>query len=293
MSQCQIVMYHYVRDTSTTPYPDIKALPTADFERQLDGLQASFEVLTYPQFEQMLKGEIHFDRPTALLTFDDGFIDNYEVVYPIFQRRGISGVFFITSSTQDSKPTLLNVHKTHFLLAKMGATPFANAVESELKRELEAETIAFPNQRGLYRYDNADHRDVKRLLNYEIPFPLADRVLSRLFASVIGEDESEFARGLYVSRAQISEMAAGGMTFGGHTRTHRVLSRLSDDEQYDELADGFTLIRELTGQDSIPFCYPYGHPQTYNQATLEHLSKLGYSTAFNTCLLYTSDAADE
>jgi len=222
MSQCQIVMYHYVRDTSTTPYPDIKALPTADFERQLDGLQASFEVLTYPQFEQMLKGEIHFDRPTALLTFDDGFIDNYEVVYPIFQRRGISGVFFITSSTQDSKPTLLNVHKTHFLLAKMGATPFANAVESE------------------------------------------------------------FARSLYVSRAQISEMAAGGMTFGGHTRTHRVLSRLSDDEQYDELADGFTLIRELTGQDSIPFCYPYGHPQTYNQATLEHLSKLGYSTAFNT-----------
>jgi peptidoglycan/xylan/chitin deacetylase (PgdA/CDA1 family) len=282
MSKCYIVMYHYVRDTAATPYPDIKALHPADFERQLDWLQANFDVLTYPQFEAMLRGELRFERSTALLTFDDGFVDNYEIVYPIFQRRGLSGVFFITTSTQAERPALLNVHKTHFLLAKMGATAFTDAVERELKRELETDTVAFPDQRGLYRYDTGDNRDVKRLLNYELPFDLTDRVLSRLFAEVIGADETEFARSLYIGREQISAMAAGGMTFGGHTRTHRVLSRLSADEQYHDLADGVTLVRELTGQTSIPFCYPYGHAQTYNQATIAHLSALGYATAFNT-----------
>jgi peptidoglycan/xylan/chitin deacetylase (PgdA/CDA1 family) len=80
----------------------------------------------------------------------------------------------------------------------------------------------------------------------------------------------------------IAEMAAAGMTFGYHTRSHRMLSRLSAREQAQELSDGVAWIRTLTGQAEVPFCYPWGGPNTYTADTLRLLEELGYSGAFNT-----------
>jgi len=42
------------------------------------------------------------------------------------------------------------------------------------------------------------------------------------------------------------------------------------------------MIRELTGQEHVSFCYPYGFTHTYNTDTLETLGEFGYSMAFNT-----------
>jgi hypothetical protein len=41
-------------------------------------------------------------------------------------------------------------------------------------------------------------------------------------------------------------------------------------------------IRSLTGQATVPFCYPWGGPQTYTPDTVRILKDTGYSLAFNT-----------
>ena len=110
---------------------------------------------------------------------------------------------------------------------------------------------------------------------------MADRVLSTLFERHVG-DSGAFARALYLSASQVREMARGGMTFGFHTRSHPVLSRLDHNEQRQELHAGPALIGDLTGQDTVSFCYPYGFPHTYNADTLHVLEEYGYSMAFNT-----------
>ncbi len=106
-------------------------------------------------------------------------------------------------------------------------------------------------------------------------------MLSNLFERHLG-DSVDFARSLYLSSAQVREMAAGGMTFGFHTQTHPVLSRLTRDEQRAELGAGVHLIQDLTGQAHVSFCYPYGFTHTYNADTLAVLEECGYSMAFNT-----------
>jgi peptidoglycan/xylan/chitin deacetylase (PgdA/CDA1 family) len=105
--------------------------------------------------------------------------------------------------------------------------------------------------------------------------------LSGLFERHLGDAEP-FARSLYLSEDQIREMASGGMTFGFHTETHPVLSRLDRGAQEQELRRGVGLVRELTGQRTVSLCYPYGFPHTYNADTLELLAACGYSVAFNT-----------
>jgi peptidoglycan/xylan/chitin deacetylase (PgdA/CDA1 family) len=77
-------------------------------------------------------------------------------------------------------------------------------------------------------------------------------------------------------------MAAGGMSFGYHTRSHRMLARLSLNDQRTELADGVRWLRSLTGHRTVSFCYPWGGPGTYTGDTLRLLAETGYSVGFNT-----------
>jgi peptidoglycan/xylan/chitin deacetylase (PgdA/CDA1 family) len=292
---CTSVFYHYVRDVERTPFPDIKALSVAGFTTQIDWLQARFDIIDGATFERAVLSGTGFDRPTALLTFDDGFVDHYEHVFPILRDRGLGGIFFVAGGTLDSDPVLLNVHKTHFLLSHLGANRFTEEVAAALDREgietggqtrdtaghMRRGPSRSANREGIYRYDEAPDVRIKRILNYDAPYPVADRVLSTMFTRHIG-DSGAFARQLYLSAAQIGEMAKGGMTFGFHTQTHPVLSRLDAVAQRAELCNGPRLVSELTGQHTVSFCYPYGFSHTYNADTLSVLAECGYSMAFNT-----------
>jgi len=292
---CTSVFYHYVRDVERTPFPDIKALSVAGFTAQIDWLQARFDIIDGATFERAVLSGTGFDRPTALLTFDDGFVDHYQHVFPILRDRGLGGIFFVAGGTLDSDPVLLNVHKTHFLLSHLGANRFTEEVAAALDREgvetrgqtrdtaghMRRGPSRSASREGIYRYDEAPDVRIKRILNYEAPYPVADRVLSAMFARHIG-DSGAFARQLYLSAAQIGEMAKGGMTFGFHTETHPVLSRLDAAAQRAELCHGPRLVSELTGQHTVSFCYPYGFSHTYNADTLSVLAECGYSMAFNT-----------
>jgi peptidoglycan/xylan/chitin deacetylase (PgdA/CDA1 family) len=278
---CTIVFYHYVRDVEQTPFPGIKGLSVAEFEAQVDWLAQRYDIIDGPAFERAMLSGRGFDSPTALLTFDDGFVDHFANVFPVLHRRRLGGIFFLVGATLGDRPRLASVHKTHFLLSHLGADRFAGEVSASLANEGVAVTDGARDREGVYRYDEAPDVRVKRILNYDAPYPVVERVLSTLFARHLG-DEDGFARRLYLTAPQVREMSAGGMTFGYHTCSHPVLSRLDRDGQRRELCDGVTLIQGLTGQRSVSFCYPYGFTHTYNADTLAALEEFGYSMAFNT-----------
>jgi len=191
-------------------------------------------------------------------------------------------VFFLAGAALDDPPRVLSVHKTHFLIEKLGAERFGASVRDLLAGGVAPSGRTIERRPEGYRYDTAaPHVDIKHLLNYELPYDEADAILSSLFARHLG-DEELFARSLYLSPEMIREMAAAGMTFGFHTERHRVLARLSACEQRAELARGRDRIQALTGQQSVPFCYPYGHLHTFNDDTLSLLRDSGYGTAFTT-----------
>lgn len=271
-----VVMYHYIRDAEQTGFPSLKALRLAEFAAQLEWLARERAPIDYAAFERWDAASP--DR-TFLLTFDDGFTDHYTAAFPALRARGWGGVFFVAGAAIADTPRLLNVHKTQFLLAVLGASRFADAVAAEA-RTADGST-ALGHRAEVYRYDDAPDLAAKHRLNYEMPAAEADRVLTTLFERHVG-DEGAFARELYLTRDMIREMADGGMTFGFHTEAHPVLSRLDRAAQARETARGVSLVRELTGQATVPFCYPYGHAHTYNTDTLAVLGEAGYSLAFTT-----------
>jgi peptidoglycan/xylan/chitin deacetylase (PgdA/CDA1 family) len=275
---CWVVFYHYVRAAAAADGAGIRPLQLDAFCTQLDWIEQHARVIGFPEFEDAIRTKRGFDAPTALLTFDDGLIDHWEFVFPELQRRGLSGVFFLGGDAFEVPPALANVHRTHLLLDALGAETLMIEVRRVLKQDAAAGRTASAD---LYRYDGAPEQAVKQLLNYELPIDEADHLLRELFTTHVG-DEGQAARRFYLSREQAREMARAGMTLGYHTRRHRVLSRLDRAAQGDELAGGVDLVRALSNQASVPFCYPYGHRLTYDATTIRLLGELGYSCAFNT-----------
>ena len=277
---CLVVMYHYVRDSAATRFPGIRALTTDRFERQLDWLHHEFRIISLDQLEAAVNGVAPLPDDAALLTFDDGFVDHYEGVFPALVARGLTGVFFVSGTALAPSPRVLGVHKTHFLLARLGSEAFGRAVLDEWGRSAVHMSTA-SRVFGSDRWEHADERVLKNLLNYDMPLEDAARVLDALFVRLIG-DEAAFARELYLDAGKMTQMARAGMRFGYHTQSHRMLSRLSVSQQREELDGGVAMVRALTGQARVSFCYPWGGPGTYTPDTLVLLKEAGYSLAFNT-----------
>ena len=292
-ANCLVAMYHYVRDTAKTPYPGLNALAPCDFEAQLDAISQVRTFVSYPDFESNILAQRPLASPSALLTFDDGFVDHYEVVLPQLRARNISGVFFLAGAPLEDPPRVLNVHKTHFLIETLGAEGFTEALRQTISNQQLIARAAMSKLPHLYRYDGVpQHTKLKQLLNYELPYETVDGLLGQLFTSYLG-DESIFARQLYLSQDQIREMVDENMTFGFHTEQHRVLSRLPTAAQRKEIQEGFDRIRALTGQVMVPFCYPYGHAHTYTDQTVRTVRESGYTTAFTTARRAVDTVVDE
>ena len=127
-----VVMYHYVRPLVGSAFPDIKGLELSRFKAQLDHIERNHHVVSAKQAIEASCGGAALPHDAMLLTFDDGYVDHYEYVYPELKRRGMSGVFF-PSAEAVTERVLLDVNKVHFLLASVrNLDPVFAYIESEV-----------------------------------------------------------------------------------------------------------------------------------------------------------------
>ena len=67
----------------------------AHFERQVEYLRARFRLLPLRDLPSALEDP---DEPVACLTFDDGYLDNYEVTLEVLDRWDVKATFFLIAS---------------------------------------------------------------------------------------------------------------------------------------------------------------------------------------------------
>lgn len=96
-----VLMYHHVGPVPTGAPGLLRDLtvPTAEFIATLNWLRsAGAQVLTLRQaYELALAGRLP-GRP-VVLTFDDGYADNYQIIFALLWRYGYVGTFNVVSGT--------------------------------------------------------------------------------------------------------------------------------------------------------------------------------------------------
>jgi peptidoglycan/xylan/chitin deacetylase (PgdA/CDA1 family) len=78
---------------------------------------------------------------------------------------------------------------------------------------------------------------------------------------------------------QLREINKNGVEIGSHTRTHPELTRISPDEQNEEIAGSKRDLEERLNRPVSIFCYPGGD---YDQQVKEMVKKAGYCCAVTT-----------
>ena len=73
-------------------------------------------------------------------------------------------------------------------------------------------------------------------------------------------------------------MADGGISFGAHTMSHAILSRLEREAQRKEIVDSKRLIEEKAGVEVKTFAYPWGRAWDFNDDTKAVLKEEGFTS---------------
>ena len=83
-----VFTYHRIAEPGADPFydPVISATPDS-FRTQVDAIGRRMRVLTLPAAMERIATGGPWREPSALITFDDGYRDNFEVAAPILRAR--------------------------------------------------------------------------------------------------------------------------------------------------------------------------------------------------------------
>ena len=95
MRPVPVLAYHHVnihKGDMVTVLPEV-------FERQMQYLnKAGYKTLKTEELLSYIKGDLSLKEKAVLITFDDGWLDNYIYAYPVFKKYGINATIFIPSN---------------------------------------------------------------------------------------------------------------------------------------------------------------------------------------------------
>lgn len=277
MSELYISMYHYTRDLKHSRYPEIKGLDVKIFREQIAFMKSNFNIVTMEQVLEAISTKDKLPEKALLLTFDDGYADNYNVAMPILEEYGVQGSFFIPGKTFTTHQ-LLDVNKIHYVLASAN---IYNLVE-DLKKEMDyyrgQEFQYAPTEELFAKYAVASRFDiketvfVKQMLQTVLPEKLRNIISSKLFAKYVGVTEEQLAYELYMSEEQIRTMKRHGMFIGIHGYDHYWLGNLPVEQMENDISLALDALDEFVDRKQWVMNYPYGN---YNKDVLAYISKQG------------------
>lgn len=97
-----VLNYHMVEDKDIA----LSVLPK-DFDAQMAYLKEhDFHPISTQELYRALTEGIELPKNPVLITFDDGYLDNYTVAYPILKKYGFKAAFFIVTGFLDDKNPL-------------------------------------------------------------------------------------------------------------------------------------------------------------------------------------------
>jgi peptidoglycan/xylan/chitin deacetylase (PgdA/CDA1 family) len=220
------------------------------FERQMRLLSRTADFVDL----QCLKGQVIGSRPRVLLTFDDGFRNNFAHVVPILRRLRIPAVFFVCDR---------HSHPGKYLWFSYLRALEGFFAEPALKWRSQTHQMRPETRR-------ASVEDIRtRLLSLE-PHPSAlyeamDKELPRLEDFVEPDSSSELFAGL--TSAELREIAADPLfSIGIHTSDHAFLTRCVPAEMRAQIARNVQFINSITAAQPPAIAFPAGD---YDDRVLE------------------------
>lgn len=262
------VCYHMVADSPVRHLQHYRFLDTDAFESDLDYLAGRFNFVSYEELARDRASRNAAKRDSLILTFDDGFAQCATVVAPLLRRRGLRCVFFVITDLIDNR-VLFREGAASLCIEAILRMPF-DQVESimaecgltELLQRHSGESPGKPMPTlpfGLAALAATVDQRILPLLRWLLQLPAEEEPLVQRLLARLGIDAGEYLQQAqpYLTIEQMRQLHADGFTIGAHSCSHRWLQDLTRPDAEHEILESCRIVREITGQSSVPFAFPY------------------------------------
>jgi peptidoglycan/xylan/chitin deacetylase (PgdA/CDA1 family) len=257
-----IMIFHRVREHPDPLYPE--EMHASTFRERMIWIRSWFNVLPLAEAVAALERGSLPERALAI-TFDDGYADNVTVALPILLAIGLTATFFVATAFLDG--------------GRMWNDTVIEAVRGAEVMQLDLSRLGL----GVYSTNSPEaRRNAIDAILRELKYLPPDERLERVDA-IAAMTSADLPRNLMMTSDQLRSLAAAGMTVGGHTVSHPILTRLDDSSAKREIADGRDALQHLIRQPIKLFAYPNGNPGSdFSMAHVRMAKDLGFSGAVST-----------
>lgn len=281
----KILLYHGIinGDLPQTLNGDGLHLKLEPFERQIIYLKKRYHILDLNEFIEYLKEGRAIPQYSVVVTFDDGYKNNYENLKNIVLKYKIPAtVFLVTDYVGTLELLWLDRLEMAFFRTKRKSI---SALRSIGIAEIE------------WRSDKEKMEKYLVLKNYlkKMPQEKLKEALKNIFSELIdgkadgpyGNTDMAYTR--LLNYDEVAELSQHGVRFGSHTCRHEILTALSEGEIKDTLKRSYLRIKDYCKDGGIPFAYPNG---SFNDEIKKAVASAGYNCALTAVHGFNSKASD-
>lgn len=253
-----VLVYHRIIDSadinSSYIQPGMYVTRQA-FEMQTEYLFKRYRVMGLEELIEAVKKGNRIKGNTCIITFDDGWKDTYIHVLPILKKYKLSATVFLVSDYVGTNRWFWT-DKVSYLLAKYLET---------MEHKESSQTI-YP---ALHRMDFfpliskeglTSEQKIEAIIENMKQLDQDDRekTIYELKDLLKHYTLSESSEPPLLSWDEVSEMSRTAITFGSHTKSHAILTKVSKKEATGEIVESKQEIEKRLSKPCQAFCYPNG-----------------------------------
>lgn len=265
-SDLRILAYHRVLDCSE---PDdfgfdleLISATAADFREQMDTIKRDFTPMRFDEVIDCLDRGRPLPPRAVLVTFDDGYDDNYRIAFPILRELGMSAMFFVSTGHIDTGVPYAYDWAVHMIC------------RARADRMLLPEGgIDWPLPASLADRRMLANRFLRTLKGF--PAPLQERLIAKLEQDW-GMPRTPHADCRPMSWDELREMQAGGMEIGSHGVHHRMLAKMPREMMIEEINESKRALDQHLRSPAQVLSYPVGGFDAYDEKVVEAARAAGF-----------------
>lgn len=258
-----IYMFHMVKPKGDyiAAIDSLRVSPEC-FEKFLAEKKKRVDFISIDEVPTRIKAQRRGQKPFAVITFDDGYEDNFIYAYPILKKLQIPFVIYISVGLVNDHLPIWNypliieriIRKNTMLRLGNGET-YVCATEKE---------------------KNETFGRLKKQL-FSLPYKLLRSEFEKLFDGYLTDDV--FPKNTLTWK-QIEQLAKDSLcTIGSHTMSHCRLVITDEESLSYELGNSKKILEQHTGLPIVHMSYPYGTTSDVSDEAKQYVGRIGYKTA--------------
>lgn len=237
-----------------------------DFAEQMELVARDFQAITLDDLVEIERCGRRIPRRAVIITFDDGYRDNYEVAAPILNRYGLRAAFYITVDA----------------IGKTAHAPWFCRLRHAFRRGTADFWRSSDNIRSWDLHDESQRHSAFLAASEQCARLTGDRQhgFVQVVEAALGAPACPTAERLMMSWDQVRKARSEGHIVGSHTLTHPNVAFIGEHDLKHELQESKATLEKELGEKVVHFSYPSPILQPHwTRQTIAAARDAGYQTA--------------